>query len=888
MRRGKQQFLAASEREVCLMNEHDQYTSSRDSRLVIVGSSAGGIEALSVFVAALPIDFPAPILLAQHLDPRRQSSLDAILRRRTTLPVNVIGAHTLLRAGEIYVVPEHCHVIINDGYAETQEDALGRPMPSVDLLLRSAARVYGDHLIAVILTGSGSNGAAGARAVKQAGGTIIIQNPATARFPSMPLALPSTIVDFQIDIEGLAPLLTVLLAEEDQPVDDLSRKAFRYIIEDIREREYLDLHRFKTERLVRQIHYRMLSTGTPAMPDYLNLLRQHPAEREKLVKALLVSPRQFFHDPDTFASLSKTILPELMARARDHTLRFWVAGCATGEEAYALAMLVSDLLAAEPAHWDVKIFATDLDESAISFARRGVYAEDELEGLPPTYRERFFEHIDHGYRVVRSVRSLVIFGQHDLRYNAPFTAIDLLVCRNALSHFTPAMQEYLLNQFAFSLFPGGYLLLGKHESVRPPTEMYATANREGNVYRCTDRARLAEPLPVHLDQKEPGLPFQPVSSFLAAPSPSISQVTSPAFDIGQLRRFNELLLRAFPIGIVVIDRSYAILTANGIARRLLFLRESPPGQDFFHSSLGLPYQEVRDAIDRAFRERSAITLPEIELDVADGNSARFVALSLSSIQLDATPPDLVVLSVIDITEQVQTRRYLEAFQAEQGKLVGALEDTNRRLSETNQMLLDANEELEAANEDLMVAQEELQATLEELETTREELQASYDEIEAQDETLQTQTGDLQAQNKRLVEERRHLAELIEYAPFSVVTLRGPDLRVESFNARYSRLLKGQDVLGRPLLEVVGQFWESDGLMVRLANEVYQSGMPRTLHVSREPLPVSKEKAKQIGPMYTLLPARHANGMVSGVIIYGADGVEAQEGMTEVGQPDLAC
>lgn len=665
-----------------------QTENSLTGRLVVVGSSAGGIEALSVLVENLPVDFPSPIILAQHLDPRRQSGLDAILRRRTPLPVHVIEAHTPLRAGEIYVVPENRHVTLNDGYVEAQEDHLGRPKPSLDRLLTSAAHTYGEGLTAVILTGSGSDGAAGAMAVKQAGGTVIIQNPQTARFPSMPLALPPTIVDFQVDIEQLAPLLYDLLTGRGEAPGDLSGDIPRRIVEHIKEQEHIDLEMFRREDLVRHIRHRMLATGVPTMQSYLTYIQGRPAEVGELVKASLVSYTQFFRDPETFAYLKNILLPELVARGRErhYTLRCWVAGCATGEEAYSLAMLISDLLGAERPRWHVKIFATDLNESAISFARHGVYTEKALESLSPADKERFFERFEQGYRVNKSLRSMIVFGRQDLARSTPFPEIDLLLCRNVLSYFTPDIQEHILTVFAFSLFPRGYLFLGKDERVRPPGALYESANRDWNCFRCISKIRPSAQFPFPLQMSagrlthQANLPLFP----LVSGQPAIEQTTLPSFDIGELRRFNELLFRAFPIGMIVIDTSYAILTANAIARRLLRIQPMPPDRDFLHAVPGIPYQEVRAAIDAAFQGRQATTLPEIELDLLAGGSGHFVVLSVAPIQLDAAPPELVVISVIDITEQIQTRRRLESLQAEQAQLVDALGGANKRLNAVNQ------------------------------------------------------------------------------------------------------------------------------------------------------------------------------------------------------------
>jgi two-component system, chemotaxis family, CheB/CheR fusion protein len=443
--------------------------SQGPSDLVVVGSSAGGVEALSVLVNTLPAGFPAAVVLAQHLDSSRPSTLDTILQRRTVLPVVVVNSSSALESGKIYVVPSNHHIIIKDGHVRVQEDQIKRPRPSVDVLFSSAAEAYGEHLIAVILTGSGSDGAAGAVDVKNAGGTVIVQDPQTARYPSMPLALPPTIIDFAASIERIGPLLNDLLTGVSlPPAEEKTEDGLRSILEQVSRQASMDFRPYKTSTILRRIGRRMTVTHNRSMHDYLEYLRTYPEEVGELVKAFLINVTQFFRDPNAFAYLKSEVLPQLIAQARerDHILRFWTAGCATGEEPYSLAMLLTDLLGAELVEWSVKIFATDLDEPAINFARRGLYSENLLKGMPAEYLNRFFEHVDHGFRIAKTLRQMVIFGQQDLSRSAPFPRIDLVLCRNVLIYFTPELQDYVLNQFAFSLSPGGYLFLGKAKRKR--------------------------------------------------------------------------------------------------------------------------------------------------------------------------------------------------------------------------------------------------------------------------------------------------------------------------------------------------------------------------------------------------------------------------------------
>lgn len=298
------------------VSDLDNVTSS-NSDLVVVGSSAGGIEALSILVSTLPADFPAPIVLAQHLDPDRPSSLDTILQRRTTLSVEVIHDRSILQPGKVYVVPANRHVSIIDGSVEVQSINPKRPKPSVDLLLSSGAKAYGERLIAVILTGSGSDGAAGAIEVKNLGGTVIVQNPQTARYPSMPLALPPTVVDFEVEIAQIGPLVYDLLTGTNtrQPKEK-TEDVLRNILEQVSRQASIDFRPYKTTTILRRIGRRMMVTHNRTMSDYLKYLKTYPEEVGELIKAFLINVTQFFRDAEAFTYLKRDVLPDLIEKAR--------------------------------------------------------------------------------------------------------------------------------------------------------------------------------------------------------------------------------------------------------------------------------------------------------------------------------------------------------------------------------------------------------------------------------------------------------------------------------------------------------------------------------------------------------------------------------------------
>src|SRR5207302_7509819 len=343
-------------------------------------------------------------------------------------------------------------------------------------------------------------------------------------------------------------------------------------------------------------------------------------------------------------------------------------------------------------------------------------------------------------------------------------------------------------------------------------------------------------------------------------------------DVGQLRRYSELLLRFLPFGVVVIDRSYRVLTANSTARRLLGLRDAATEQDFLHAIRGIPYAEVRNAIDTVFRERNIVTLPEVELAINTGGSGRFIHLSIAVMQLESETPEMATLSVTDVTEQVQSKRQLEATQAEQKQLTQELSSTNKRLNDMNKELLDANEELQVANEELMLTHEELQASIEEFETTNEELQATNEELETNNEELQAtneelettndelraRTGELQEATIMLESERVRFAEMVELAPFYIMVLRGTNLLVEAFNPRFARLMEGRLVQGHSLDEVFEVFWESGMTIVHLAHEAYLRDSVRTTPRMMTHVLKDQSEFEENYFVYTIVPTHDAN------------------------------
>ena len=844
----------------------------RLEHLVVVGSSAGGIEALSTLLGGLHPSFPAPVILAQHLDPNHQSHLQTVLQRKTEMPVVLVTESERMQPGSVYVVPANRHVVVNDGTVAVEgADEHDRPRPSVDLLLRTAARAYGDRLVAVILTGTGSDGAAGAVDVKQAGGTIVIQNPRTARYPSMPQALPPTVVDHVVDIERMAVLLSDLLQHPGLPKTRESvDTALAKVIGIVSQQSDIDFHNYKSSTLLRRIGRRMTAVRSATVEDYAQHLEAQPGEVGQLANDLLINVTEFFRDRDAFFFLRNTVLPDIVERGRKRgrQLRFWSAGCSTGEEAYSLVIALAELLGPELAQWNIRVFATDVDEEAVAYARRGLYPENVLGALSDGHKEQFFEKADHGLRINKTLRQMVIFGTQDIGHGVPFPRIDLVLCRNLLIYFKAEKQNQVLDIFAYSLAPTqGYLFLGKAETVRPSKASFEEVNKRYKVYRC-------------LGAPAPGRPATRTKTSAARTSaPAEGGLPAPADDsmaISDLRRFNDLILRAMPVGLVVIDRSYRMVTSNPTARRLLQLREHA-GDDFLHAARGLPYNEMRASIDAAFREKVPATLPEVNL--ATGGEERYVQVTISRVHPDDGVNDYAVISFVDVTDTVRGARRLRVSQDEQRLLVDELSSTNKRLGEMNKDLQDSNEELQAANEELLLAHEEMQATNEEFEATNEELQATNEELETNNEEMQSTNEELETTNEELSArsselhdlthvlsgERARLASMVELAPFCMMILKGPGLLIDAFNPAATRVLATDDARGRAFEEV----FAADAVLIDGVRDAYRSGTvwtsPRRLIELRQ-----GEGSGEKRPFRFIAVPTQMEGTTEGIVLYGED------------------
>jgi two-component system CheB/CheR fusion protein len=736
------------------------------SQLVVIGASAGGVEALSTLVSTLAPDFPAPIIVAQHLDPSRLSHLPEILGRRSKLPVRSVADQDQLLPGIIYVVPADHQVEITDHTVSVRtEGGRTRPTPSIDRLLESAAQAFGEQLVAVILTGLGSDGADGARRVKELGGTVVIQNPQTASHPEMPLSLAPTTVDIVAELEAIGPLLRDLLTGTYAPFRPDDDRRLRVLLEQVRARSGIDFSTYKEPTIRRRLQRRMLDTNNNTLEDYTRYLRRHAEEYDRLANSFLIKVTDFFRDADLFNHLREQMLPALIREARGSgsELRLWSAGCATGEEAYSLAILVSELLGEELNNFTVRIFATDLDAEAVAFARRGVYPGSALKNMSAQLQDRYFTRSDSGWEVRKAVRGMVIFGQHDLGQRAPFPRIDLVLCRNVLIYFTPELQRRSLQLFAFALRDSGYLVLGKSESTSPLPEHFSLVHPRLKIFRRQGDRVLIPP-----SVSRPASPLsRPV---LAGMQRELARVHARQAGAQTTAERSEQVLLDLPIGVVLVDRNYDIQSINAAARRLLGIHTPAIDGDLVHLAYRALAAPLRDTIDAAVNGDEPRAVHEItSLPDTPGETRYFeLAAVMQRPPAERTEQSegLVVL-IADVTarerELRERKASLAAAQAHATRVQELLDESTRsvrQLLAANQELATTNASLRSTNEEMLVGNEEAQAAMEEIETLNEEQQATNEELETLNEELQATVEELNATNDDL---QSRTVELLEQA-----------------------------------------------------------------------------------------------------------------------------
>ena len=759
--------------------------------VVGIGASAGGLEALRTFVASLPAQTNMAYIIAQHLSPKHESMLVQLLSRETALPVEQIRDGMAIRPNTIAIAPANANLIVEDGLLRlTEPEDRPIPKPSVDAFFRSLADEFGDHAIAVVLSGTGSDGSHGVRSIKAAGGFTLAQAPESAKYDGMPrTAIETGCVDLIMPPERIAGELqriaemsgrTLLIQPEEQQAPVFDR-----ITRLVHQQTGLDLAAYKEKTIQRRLRRRMAARHMTTLDDYLALLEAEPHEVQQFCQDVLISVTSFFRDAEAFAALQKQLEVMLRKRRPGDDIRIWVPGCATGEEAYSLAILLCEMLGASVGDYRIQIFATDLDDTALTVARRGLYNATSLAELQQETVNRYFEPAGDQYKISKALREMLVFARQNLLHDPPFLRLDMISCRNLLIYFNNDAQRRLFELFHYAINPGGLLFLGKSENVTRHEHLFAPLDSRWKLFqhRGNRSPRAAPPY------RSGTITTRDDPPAVAPPRPQPS-----AYD----RMVRATLEHYAPPGLLV-DDELVIQHILGDTSRYLRIPHGEP--DF----------SVRNLVRHELRIDLAALVTRVK---KHGESVRSRLIDLPDLderlRVSVHPvtgelnQELLYLISFDHQASVQEIRTRETDAADAGtsesaeQQIADLEDelatTREHLQTVIEELETTNEELQSSNEELQSANEELQSSNEELETTNEELQSTNEELTTVNDELSSKTDELNASYTDLANVQDSLTD-----PLVVVDEK---LRIKFCNPACDQIFAGGDELeGHPILDL---------------------------------------------------------------------------------------
>jgi two-component system, chemotaxis family, CheB/CheR fusion protein len=718
--------------------------------IVGLGASAGGLEAFEHFFRKAPRDSGMAFVLVTHLDPDRASILTEILQRSTAMPVLEAQDQMTVTPNTVYIIPPNRDMAIFHGTLQLTlpEQPRGHRMP-IDAFLRSLAEDQGERAIGVILSGTGTDGTLGLRAVLGAGGVSFVQEPATAKYDGMPTsAIRAGYATFVLPVEKMPEALlagrhTLAVWQEAPPAAGATMTRILMLL---RSGTGHDFSQYKKTTIGRRIERRMSQHEIEDTEVYARYLKEHPDEVQLLVKELLINVTSFFRDPEAFETLKKDILPRLFAgKPEGSVFRVWVAGCATGEEAYSIAMLLREFMDETRQAFKVQLFSTDLDDDAIAVARAGTYPPNIIQDVVPERLQRFFVKEEAGYRVTKEIRGMVVFAIHNVIKDPPFTRLDLVSCRNLMIYLEPELQNRLITTFQFALRPGGALLLSPSENIGTNSHLFAPLSREWRIYRATHlvasaRAVKAGDLTRVADDGDTG----PDETVKSAKETNFAELT------------RRVLLQSYAPASVVTDLKGTILYVHGETGK--YLRPAP-GQatlnvvEMARDDLQL---ELRAALRSAPNEGAPTSSRELNSD-GDIQPVRFIVRPL--LDLDAGE-GLLLISFQDVAIAAPGRP------ARGKRLAGSvdarrIEELERDLAYTKENLQAIIEEQQASNEELESTNEEMQSTNEELQSTNEQLESSQEELQSVNEELVTVNAELQGKIAQLASMQDDMKNLLD-------------------------------------------------------------------------------------------------------------------------------
>lgn len=719
--------------------------------VVGLGASAGGITALKLFFEHVPPDSGMAYVVILHLSPDHDSKLAEVIRTSAEIPVLQVTERVKVQKNHIYVIPPNQHLEMEDGHINVSPNMRveDRRAP-VDIFFRTLAESHGPNAVCVVLSGTGANGSMGLKRIKERGGAAFVQNPLEAEFNEMPRNSISTdLVDAVLptaEIPGYIIKYKQNLGLVNIPADagekpkEHQNNTLRELFKELRIKTGHDFSNYKRPTLFRRIERRLSLQNMQSLESYVGYMQKNPGETTALLKDLLISVTNFFRDRKAFETLEVDIIPILIKRKKvGEEVRIWVAGCATGEEAYSLAMICAEQTQDLIDSPKVQIFATDIDDDAIAQARDGFYTINDAADVPQERLRRFFSKEGDGYRVRREIREMILFANHNFLKDPPFSHLDLVSCRNVLIYLNRSAQERVMETFHFALNQNSYLFVGSSESVDGGGNLFEIISRDHHIFKRRPAEIRTYPVP------------ESIPAFHVEPAPSVSVEEKPAslLDWGSYGELHQRLLEQYAPPSLVINEEYDIVHLSENAVVYLQFSAGEPSQNLLRVVRRELRIELRAAIYQAVQQKTAVATKELKVKI--GDRLETIAIQIRPALSDNNPAQSFILVIFEKKGDAAANNEVIVLSEESGSrfLEEELMKVKTQLRGSNEKHEFQEEELKASNEELQALNEELRSAAEELETSKEELQSMNEELRTVNQELKVKIDETSINSNNL-------------------------------------------------------------------------------------------------------------------------------------------
>ena len=837
--------------------------------VVGIGASAGGLPALLRFFEQMPGGNGMAFVVILHLSPEHESNVAAILQRVTPMPVVQVNESTAIQASHVYVIPTTHDLEMNDGHLQLAGQARVRGVHlAIDLFFCTLARVHRERALAVVLSGTGNDGAAGLARIKEEGGVTLAQDPADAEFDGMPKAAVATgMVDFVLAAAEMPQRLQELWANASrislpqatdaslrQAASDsdeaarLDEEALRDIMTLLRAHSRNDFRQYKRATVLRRIERRLQVNGLSDLPAYRDYLRTHAEELKPLLQDMLISVTNFFRDPVAFEALGREVLPGLLEhRSPDEPVRVWVAGCATGEEAFSVALLLKEQMELHDCVSDLQVFATDIDDRAVSIGRQALYPASIATDVAPERLRKFFTPEKEQYRVSKSLREKVLFANHNVLRDPPFSRLDLICCRNLLIYLDKAAQARVLGTFRFALKNEGVLFLGSSESAEAAPKLFTVMDKKNRFFRSNPNGNAIRHLLLTKDEPNQRHNFSQRGPDRRAPKPTT------------FAEVHHKLIEQVVLPSVLIDAQYNILHLSENVGKFLLPGSGTPSVNILDNTQAELRTELRTALYQAAHTRKAVKTHAVP--VRRGDSTIRVEMSVHFFGAAETESPMALVMFGEVPEPPPGQAPQTGSQAHQA-LVNRLEDEIRELKKNLQQTIELTEistdELQSANEEQQSINEELRSAAEELETSKEELQSINEELTTVNFELKIKVDETGVMND-------YLQNLITSSDIATIFV-DRSLHIKRFTPQATRIFNLIDSdINRHLMDITHKLDYQ-----ALADDA--AGMLKTLNPMERP--VSSTDARHY--LARLRPYRTSDDHIDGVVLTFVDVTELRK------------